>query len=209
MSRATTRKVAILEPVTIFFLIMAYIWDLRVTHHDAWAGILALMIVSHILHRENVVGLGFELSSLPACLGEFAPALAFLVLTFLAGGILCQTIRPVGLNGALLAWAAYLPWAIFQQYVMNGYFLNRLDKVFPRRTAPVVAALMFSGAHLPNWFLMGVGLLAGYCCAVVYRKYKNLYFLGIAHATIGVLLLMVLPDSVTHHLIVGPACFRN
>ena len=51
--------------------------------------------------------------------------------------------------------------------------------------------------------------MAGYCCTLIYRKYKNLYFLGIAHATVGVLLLLVVPDSISHHLTVGPGWFRS
>jgi len=46
--------------------------------------------------------------------------------------------------------------------------------------------------------------VAGYGAIQVYRRYGNFYFLGMAHATIGFLLFMVLPDSVSHHLNVGP-----
>jgi hypothetical protein len=84
--------------------------------------------------------------------------------------------------------------------------LNRLVRVMPGR-APLASALLFSGAHLPNWFLMAVTLLAGYICARVYLRHTNLYFLGFAHATVGVLLLLVVPDSISHHLIVGPGWF--
>ena len=99
----------------------------------------------------------------------------------LASGILLQTTRPIGFEQAVLSWVAYLPWGLFQQYILNGYFLNRFETSSRRRAAPVVSAALFSGAHTPNWFLMAVTLLAGYCCARVYRRYKNLYFLGVAH----------------------------
>lgn len=55
---------------------------------------------------------------------------------------------------------------------------------------------------------MAVTLLLGYCCAIVYRRYKNLYFLGLAHGTVGFLLYLVVPDSISHHLNVGPGWFR-
>jgi membrane protease YdiL (CAAX protease family) len=79
----------------------------------------------------------------------------------------------------------------------------------PGRTAAMASAALFSGAHLPNWFLMAVTLATGYICARIYLRYKNLYFLGIAHATIGFLLLQVVPDSVTHHLVIGPGWYRH
>lgn len=197
-----------LEPVSIFVLIMAYIWILRFAHHWAWAGILALMVASHALHREDAGGLGFRWSNLPECLAEFAPALAFSALLLFAIGMLLDTTRPVRPDQALLSWAAYIPWGIFQQYILNGYFLTRFDAAVSRRAASALAAAFFAGAHTPNWFLMAVTLLLGYCCTILYRRQKNLYFLGIAHGTIGFLLYLVVPDSISHHLNVGPGWFR-
>ena len=69
---------------------------------------------------------------------------------------------------------------------------------------PLLSALFFSGAHLPNWFLMLVTPVAGYAAIWVYRRYRNLYFLGLAHATIGTLLFLTVPDSWSHHLNIGP-----
>ena len=117
--------------------------------------------------------------------------------------------RPIRFEQGLLSLVAYLPWGIFQQYVLNGYFMNRFDAVLSRRAAPLVSAALFSGAHVPNWFLMAVTLLTGYACALTYRRYKNLYFLGVAHATVGFMLFLVVPDSISHHLNVGPGWFAH
>ena len=201
------RALAVLEPASIYALIMAYIWTLRYTHRGWWLGILGLILLSHLVRHERARALGFRKSGLKECWNEFAPVLAFFALLMLAGGILLQTTRPMRFDRGLLAWAGYLPWGLFQQYILNGYFLKRFDAVFSRNRAPLVAATLFSGAHLPNWFLMGVTLFAGYCCARVYRRYQNLYFLGAAHGTIGFLLFLVVPDSVSHHLTVGPGWF--
>ena len=92
---------------------------------------------------------------------------------------------------------------------MNGYFLNRFEAVLSPRAAPVVSAALFSGVHTPNWFLMIVTLLTGYLAAVVYRRDKNLYFLGLAHGCVGFLLFLVVPDLVSHHLNVGPGWFTH
>ena len=68
---------------------------------------------------------------------------------------------------------------------------------------------MFSLAHLPNWFLMIVSLAGGYVCAAIYRKYRNLYFLGVAHGVIGCMIYLVAPDTLSHHLYVGPKWFST
>lgn len=208
MSRATVRRLAILEPVFIFILIMAYIWSLRFEHRWLWLGILALMLLSHALRREDAARLGFRLGNFRECVQTFAPGVAFFGLLMLSGGLLLQTTRPIGFDHAFLSWAAYLPWGIFQQYILNGYFLTRFDALVSQRSAPLIAAGLFAGAHTPNWFLMAVTLLLGYCCAIVYRRYKNIYFLGLAHGTIGFFLYLTVPDSISHHLNVGPGWFH-
>src|SRR5690348_8505303 len=204
MSRATRRRIDVVEPLSIFALIMAYIWQFRSSHHGVWLLIFSLMVLSHVLRNEDSEVLGFHRRNLRECLNEYAPALAFIGLSMFAAGILLQTTRPIRFGDAFLAWAAYLPWGTFQQYLLNGYFLNRFAGALPARGAAVASAALFSGAHLPNWFLMVVTLLTGYICARIYIRHKNLWFLGIAHATVGFLLFLVVPDSVSHHLIVGP-----
>ena len=202
------RRLAILEPLSIFLMIMLYIWVLRSSYHLLWVGILGLVFVSHLVHAEGADSLGFHHRNLVLCLDRFAPLLGLFTLAMLAGGFLLNTTRVIRFEDGLLAWVAYLPWGLFQQYLMNGYFLNRFEGVLSRRAAPVLTAALFSGAHLPNWFLMGVGLVAGYASICIYRKYRNLYFLGLAHGTIGFVLFIVVPDRISHHLTVGPGWFR-
>ncbi len=207
--RAKARKYAVLEPLTIFAMIMAYIWDLRSAYPRLWLAILGLIVLSHWAHRERAESLGFRRLNLEECLRDFAPAVAFCSLLLFGCGILFATTRPIGFDQALTALMGYLPWGLFQQYIFNGYFTNRFDRLVSPRAAPVISAAIFSGAHTPNWFLMAVTLLAGYCCARIYRRYRNLYFLGVAHATLGFMLFLVVPDSISHHLVVGPGWFTH
>lgn len=202
------RKLAILEPLLMFGLIAAYIWKLRFVHPYCWIAIPALMFFSHLLRRESPRALGFGLHNLRDCLHELAPLLLLIALLLLTAGVLLRTIRQTGFDGALAAVAAYLPWGLAQQYALNGYFLNRFDATVSARAASLLAAALFSLAHAPNPFLMAITFPLGWCATLLYRRSHNLYLLGIAHATIGLLLFLVVPDSVIHHLRVGPGWFR-
>ena len=202
------RKLAILEPLLMFGLIVAYIWKLRFVHPHCWIAIPALMLLSHLLRRESPRALGFGLHNLRDCLHELAPLLLLIALLLLTAGVLLRTIRQTGFDGALLAAAAYLPWGLAQQYALNGYFLNRFDAAVSARASSLLAAVLFSLAHAPNPFLMAITLPLGWCATLLYRRNRNLYMLGIAHAAIGLLLFLVVPDSVSHHLRVGPGWFR-
>ena len=136
-----------------------------------------------------------------------APALGLLALLLLAFGVLLQTRRNMTIDQGMLCFLAYCPWGLFQQYLLNGYFVNRLLAVSSARNVPLIAAALFSGTHLPNWFLMLVTFALGYYSTKIYLKYRNVYFLGLAHGAIGTLLFVVVPDSISHHLAVGPGFF--
>lgn len=202
---SVVEKLAFLEPVLIFSGIMAYIWKLRFTHPWSWVPILGLVVVSHVARRQDAPALGFRVTDLGTCARKFGPALIGLALFLGAAGLILGTIRPMGWEGAALGLGLYLPWGLFQQYLMNAYFLKRFETVLSQRAAGFITAALFSAVHTPNWFLMLVTPVAGYGAIQVYRRYSNLYFLGAAHAVIGFLLFLVVPDSVSHHLNVGPS----
>lgn len=200
----------LVEPTAIFALIMLYIWHLRAGHQSFWLFILGIIVASHAARGEMPGGLGFRLTNFRQCLAVFSPVLLFLAVLLLSLGTLAQTTRDINFERGVLGLFSYCIWGLFQQYLLNSYFVNRLQAftTSPDQAA-FVAALFFSGAHLPNWFLMLVTYVGGFYCAKVYMKYKNLYFLGLAHGAIGFLLYLVVPDSISHHLLVGPGWFRS
>lgn len=201
------RTAAIFEPLLMFALIVAYIWKLRFVQPYSWLAIAVLMLASHWWHGESARSLGFAWHSLRKCFEELAPLLVLIVLALLAAGYLLRTMRQVGFDRAFFDLAVYVPWGLAQQYALNGYFLNRLDGVLSRRDASLTAAALFAAVHAPNPFLMAITLLLGWCATLLYRRTRNLYLLGIAHGAIGLLLFLVVPDSISHHLRVGPRWF--
>ena len=201
------QKLIVVETTTGFALIMLYIWRLRFTAPRAWVFILGFFILSHILRGERTASLGFRWSNFRECMETMAPALLLLALSLMALGVLLQTIRPISVEYGCMCLLAYCPWGIFQQYLLNGYIANRLLAVSSARHVPLMAAALFAGAHLPNWFLMLVTLATGYVSTKIFMRYRNIYFLGLAHAVIGTALFVVIPDSISHHLTVGPGFF--
>jgi Type II CAAX prenyl endopeptidase Rce1-like len=201
-----SKYIALLEPLVVFAMIVAYIWRWRYRHPLSWIVILGFVLVSHALRRENPASLGFRVANLKSALYALAPAAAILAIALLAIGAIFHTIRPVPLNSALGSLALYCFWGLFQQYLLNGYFLNRFVKISPA-FAPLIAAIAFSAIHTPNWFLIIVTFFAGFVCAKMYLKFRNLYALGLAHGVIGFLLYLCVPDTISHHLYVGPKWF--
>lgn len=203
--RQRSKEVAgMLEAFAMFAIIMAYIWKLRFTHPDFWIVPVILILISHVLHHERAPELGFRTGDFWKCLRKFGPVLILLMVAMLSTAVFLGTMRPIGFEQAGLSFALYLPWGLFQQYLLNGYFLKRFDTALSPITAGVLTSVLFSAVHSPNRFLMVITPVAAYVAIVVYRRYRNLYFLGLAHAIIGVLLFLAVPDSLSHHLNVGP-----
>lgn len=199
-----SRKANVLEALAMFCIIMTYIWKLRFTHPMFCLPAVALILVSHTVHRERAPALGFRAANFGNCVRKFGPALMAVVLLIFGAGLWLGTIRPMGFEQVILSFALYLPWGLFQQYLLNGYFLTRFDVLLSQNAARLLASVLFCAVHTPNWFLMLVTAAAGYAAIWVYRRYRNLYFLGLVHAIIGVLLFVAVPDSLSHHLNVGP-----
>ena len=199
----------ILESLTLFFLIMAYIWRFRVAHPWSWILLPPLVVLSHFLHGERPASLSCRPQEFLTCLRRYGPAVGLLIAIVWVGAMEMGPLRPMTTLGSALSLGLYLPWGFFQQYLLNGYFLNRLDRSLSPAKAATLATTLFSLAHLPNWFLMITTLACGYCANIVYRRHKNLYFLGLAHALIGFTIFVTAPDWLIHHLRVGPGWFRR
>lgn len=217
-----SRRYAWLEATTVLVMILCYIWWWRPVYPLSWIFILGLVLASQAYRRETPVALGFRLTNFKSALAVCAPAVLLLGLALVIGGAIGGTIRKVTLENGFLSLTLYCLWGLFQQYLLNGYFLNRFSEIEPGRredrpphragwlwsNAPLIAALSFSAIHAPNWFLMIVTLIGGFASAKIYLRFRNLYVLGLAHGILGFLLYLCVPDSISHHLYVGPKWFN-
>ena len=151
------------EAAVVFCLILAYIWRLRFSHPFSWVPILLLIVVSHLYHGETLETLGLRWGVAPRGFRELSTALLLAALALLIPGLVFNTIRDVSWRVALSGFALYCVWGLFQQYVLNGFFVNRLSAFLPHRSeaVPILAGITFSLAHLPNWFLMIFSLAGG------------------------------------------------
>jgi membrane protease YdiL (CAAX protease family) len=193
------------EVVSMFALIMLFIWKLRAIWPLAWVPAVGLIVLSNARRREGLDVLGLRWRDFSAGIRPGILFVAAIVGIAVGAAILADTLRPVEVGPALAGIGLYCLWGLFQQYILNGFFLNRLREITRApHTAPLVAAALFSLAHLPNPLLMAVTFALGIVAAEFYLRYRNLLFLGLAHGIIGSVVFLVFPDSISHHLRVGP-----
>lgn len=195
----------LLEALGVFLLIMVYIWWLMARWPWTWIALAVPIAATHVARHEGPGRLGFGLVGFRAAFpAVFATALA-LSIVLLGIGALAGSFRPTTAWETVQGVGLYILWGLVQQYLLNGYLVNRLEQFGGSQgfTAGLAAAL-FSLAHSPNWFLMAVTLVGGYACARFYLRGRNLYVLAIAHGMAAFCLYRVTPEALGAHFLVGP-----
>jgi len=197
------------EVALIFTGILAYIWRWQHTSPHAWMALFALILVSHVLHRDTLRSLGLTGAGLRASAQWVLPLAILLCLPLLIYGF--ERHRLVLLHPtwqSLVPLLGYGIWCAFQQYLTQSYFHNRLMLVIRNRHgSSALVGIMFSATHIPNLILMIATLVAGFVFAEVFARYRNIWPLALAQAVGGLLLAAVAPDTLIHHMRVGPGYF--
>lgn len=99
---------------------------------------------------------------------------------------------------------AYVVWAFLQQFLILDFFLLRLLRLLPSKTAAVAATTgMFALAHMPNPVLTPLTIVWGAIACVLFLRYRNVYTLGMAHAILGICIAVTVPGHVDHNMRVG------
>src|SRR5579864_4545877 len=100
--------------------------------------------------------------------------------------------------------AGYVLWTLYQQLLLQDYFAARLLRMISSEAGAVgLSALLFATAHLPNLALTAATLVWGVISCALFRRYRNLYVLGLAQGLLGLGFAACVPDASHHHMRVG------
>lgn len=97
----------------------------------------------------------------------------------------------------------YVLWTIYQQFLLQDYFMPRLTRLLNTDAAIAFAAVLFALAHLPNLVLTVATLAWGAVSCMLFRRYRSLLVLGIAQGLLGLCFAVCVPDTYLHHMRVG------
>jgi membrane protease YdiL (CAAX protease family) len=87
--------------------------------------------------------------------------------------------------------------------------MDRLLRLLSNETATVtLAGTLFAAAHLPNLVLTAATLVWGIVSCALFRRYRNLWMLGLAQGLLGLCFAICVPDALHHHLRVGLGYLR-
>jgi hypothetical protein len=127
---------------------------------------------------------------------------AFMLLMIVVAGSVIQSLGPAQTVPWLRAWQ-YAFWALQQEFILQSFFYVKLESLVGSQRALFGAALLFSVAHLPSPVLTLLSFIGGLLFCEMFRRYRNIFPLGLIHATLGLTIAASLPDNLLHHMRVG------
>ncbi len=130
----------------------------------------------------------------------------------LIGALMCAAIAAIGVAlrfagvGYPLPWSRssqYGIWALQQEFIVQSLFFLRLESFLGSRRAVWAAASLYAIAHIPSPLLTALSFLGGLLFCECFRRWRNLYPLGMIHGALGLTIAASLPDKWLHHMRVG------
>jgi uncharacterized protein len=162
----------------------------------------AFMFYSHRERAETLRDLGLRTDNfLISCRLLLLPTALVVILILTFGWFTSH-----GQFGGTWRWRLVaLPlWALFQQYVLNGFINRRAQMALGAGVKSItLVALAFSVLHLPSPLLALLTLVAGATWAFVYQRAPNLYALALSHSAVSLTLAMTVSPYWLNGLRVG------
>jgi membrane protease YdiL (CAAX protease family) len=204
--KASSRSAVIVQMFVVLFTIECALWTQGRTQVCCFVAAFVSIVVCVLLSRPRVKDLGIGMKGMIGASVSIPIALAAAFLGVLFAWQI-GTLR--GLFGSQTPlWHAllYAVWAFEQQFILNSFFYRRFEHLFGDTIVSMLsAALLFSLVHLPNPVLVPATFIGGMFFISVFRRWRNIYPLAIAHAILGLTLAVTFPDHWLRHMRVGLA----
>jgi membrane protease YdiL (CAAX protease family) len=201
--------------IFVVFLFLEFaLWAPTRQIRNRWAAVVAITILVLVLldalrDRSSFDRLGLGLpklfdASLVLGIGLAAAVLLVILVKMLGGEV---PTNPTWFPNLRSIWG-YAVWALIQEFILQSFFFIRFEQLYGSSKAVWMAATLFAVAHLPSPVLTVATLVGALLFCEMFRRFRNVYSLGIAHAMLGLTIAFVVPDSLLHHMRVGLGYLR-
>lgn len=189
--------------IVAYALLEGALWTAGETQKIVSMIFLGWVIVTTAAQRPAWNQLGLGLAGLRgASIALVYTAVAFTAIVGLAWSF--GTLRRIDAGFAWTHTAGYVLWSFIQEFILNSFFFLTLEKLLRNsRRAVIGAVFLFALAHFPNPVLMAATILLSAVFVTLFRRYRNIYPLGLGHAILGLTLAISVPDPWLAHMRVG------
>lgn len=208
-ARRVPRLATAAEILAVYAGILLYIWRWQYTHPYVWIALLAVVILSHFIHRDTLKEMGLTEHELRPCARLIFPLFIAVAIPAVIYGLWRRDwVLMLPYAHAWLSFGGYAVWCSFQQYLAQSYFHRRLKSMIETpHLSSLAVAIMFGGAHIPNPILMVATFAGGLVLAEVFARHPNIWPLAFVQAVAGFLIEGLSPASLIHHMRVGPGYY--
>lgn len=192
----------LIELILGYGFIVAIIWTPAPLQRILSPVALVLTLAVVLARGESREELGVGWRGLMGSLWILPAALALGALGIIAAQSF-GTLHPL-YKGDFAHISGYVLWTIYQQFLLQDYFMDRLMRLVSNEAVAVtIAGTLFAAAHLPNLVLTAATLFWGIVSCALFRRHRNLWALGLAQGLLGLCFAVCIPDALHHHLRVG------
>jgi len=197
----------LIELILGYALIVGIIWMPDHLQRILSPVVLVLTLLVVVVRGKSQDELGVGRRGLVRSLWILPAAVALSAVSMFAAAKI-GTLHPL-YKGDFKHIAGYVLWTVYQQFLLQDYFMERLLRLVSNEAAAVsLAGTLFAAAHLPNLVLTAATLVWGIVSCALFRRYRNLWALGLAQGLLGLCFAVCVPDSLHHHLRVGVGYLR-
>jgi hypothetical protein len=198
MSRAYSGRTRdLVELILGYGLIVGIIWTPESLQRILSPVALMLTLLVVLARGKSRDELGVGRGGLADSLWIFPSAGALSALSILVAAKI-GTLHPL-YKGDFKHVAGYVMWTIYQQFLLQDYFMDRLLRLVSKPSAAVTLA---------GTLLTAATLVWGIASCALFRRYRNLWMLGLAQGVLGLCFAVCVPDGLHHHLRVGLGYLR-
>ena len=210
LSMMRENKIVVLGELAVgYSLIMITIWTAHRAQRILFYLSAAYFFVAAVIALIRRQPLGLKRLPLRMTLITVAATIVIAAVMVAAAALQGTLHGLFGVRAPLLHASTYLVWSLVQQYIQQSFFFVRIEQLTSNGArASFITACLFGLAHLPNPVLTPVTFIGGWILCELFRRYRSLYPLAIAHGLIGLAIAVSVPDSIHHRMRVGLGYLR-
>lgn len=202
---APSRARDLIELIVGYVAIVGTIWSPEHLQRILTPIVLLLTLGILLARRPSRKDLGLDWRSFLRSVWILLAAIALsLISTLIAAKV--GTLHPL-YKGDLAHITGYVLWTIYQQVLLQDFFMDRLLRL-GISAAVTLAGTLFAAAHLPSPWLTAATLIWGILSCALFRRYRSIWALGLAQGLLGLCFAICIPDALHHHLRVGLGYLR-
>lgn len=188
----------------LLVLLELALWSRGTPQHVFSLAALIWVIATSISPKRNATHLGLTSRGFKKSVWVISVS-AVLAAAFVGVAWLSGSLHPAfGARTHSYTYFAYAIWAVLQQFILQSYLFVRFESLLGSgRKAVLACAILFAVVHIPNPVLTVATFAGGLAFCEVFRRYRNIYAIGIAHALLGIALAVSIPSAFHHDMRVG------